>query len=93
MSEHTSGVLERGVYEIMNKRSGTVLDLRKKDDCTINGWARHGGPNQRVSFFDIGILRAAPFPFSVVEGQRPRQQRKPDNYVLQQTSNISCAWR
>jgi len=35
-------------YVFINKQSGTALDLDTRDNKTVQGWARHGGPNQRV---------------------------------------------
>ena len=35
-------------YFIVNKKSGTVVDLDIRDNKSVISWARHGGVNQQV---------------------------------------------
>lgn len=49
-SPHAIMPLESGKrYVFINKQSGTALDLNIGNN-TVQGWARHGGPNQQVKF-------------------------------------------
>jgi len=36
-------------YVLINKKSGTALDLDTRDNRSVQGWSRHGKANQQVS--------------------------------------------
>lgn len=46
---------------IINKKSGTVLDLSSSDQTSVIGWDRHGGDNQKVS---STVARSVNYAFS-----------------------------
>ena len=43
-------LLSGQTFYIVNKKSGTVLDLSGSDKTSIIGWSLNKGDNQKVSF-------------------------------------------
>ena len=57
-SPHTIMPIESGKrYVFINQQSGTALDL-DTGSSTVQGWSRHGGPNQQVGFIIFPSLLA-----------------------------------
>ena len=48
LSIEMSPILKDGIYFIINKKSGTALDLSVQDQRSIIGYCRNGGANQKV---------------------------------------------
>ena len=53
------------IYVFINKESGTALDLDTGNDTTVQGWDRHGGPNQQVRITTFFLFHSDPPMFVV----------------------------
>lgn len=51
----TDSLIEPGVYKIVNKHSGTVLDLSNDDFRSVIGFTFHGGDNQLVCLYFVDL--------------------------------------
>jgi len=51
---YNSQLLQPGVYQIVNKVSGTVIDVAGHDNRSVIGYPAHNGPNQQWEFKPLG---------------------------------------
>ena len=85
-------------YVFINKQSGTALDLDTGNDTTVQGWDRHGGPNQQVRFTKkIPLLFHSDPPMFVVASSYERVNHKlgVQEYQVEQfpeLPGLSCGW-
>ncbi|KAH9475071.1 hypothetical protein JR316_0012176 [Psilocybe cubensis] len=50
----SSNIQSEARYVIVNKKSGTVIDLSGTDNYQVIGWERHNGTNQQWETIEVG---------------------------------------
>ncbi|KAF9646489.1 ricin B-like lectin [Thelephora ganbajun] len=83
---------EGKTFYIINKRSGTVMDLSTADQTSVTGWEHHGGDNQKWRIVSSIWGSSGYWIQNVASEKYLNTEYGPGDYIRLEGSESPCQW-